>query len=131
MNSNEISRRSMLKGIAAGTAILAAGSLDGNRLAAQEEKVKPAKLKGRIKQSVSRWCFGKIPMKDFCKACAEMGIGGIDLVGPGDWPTMKEFGLIGTCTPSHGLPVGFNHKENHEDCIKKVRDAIDKTAEAG
>jgi len=129
--NNTISRRSMLKGIAGGAAILAAVNSGSSKLSAQEVKVQSAKLKGRIKQSASRWCYGKIPMKEFCKACAEMGIGGIDLVGPGEWPTLKEFGLIGTCTPSHGLPVGFNHKENHEACIKSVRDAIDKTSEAG
>ena len=93
--------------------------------------MQPMKLKGRIKQSVCKWCYGKIPLRDLCKACVEMGIGGVDLVGPGDWPTLKEFGLIGTCTPSHDLPVGFSHKENHEGCIKKVREAIEKTAEAG
>ena len=131
MNSNNISRRNILQGIAGGTALLAAGNPGSSKLIAQEATVKTAKLKGRIKQSVSKWCYGKIPMKDFCKACVEMGIGGVDLVGPGDWPTLKEFGLIGTCTPSHGLTVGLNRKENHEECLKKIREAIEKTSEAG
>ncbi len=131
MNNNEISRRSVIKGITSSAAILAAVNLGSNKIIAQETKVQSAKLKGRIKQSVSKWCYGKIPLKDFCKSCVEMGIGGVDLVGSGDWPVLKEFGLIGTCTPSHGLPVGFNHKENHEACIKSVRDAIDKTSAAG
>jgi len=121
----------MLQGITAGMAVAASGSIGINNLTAQEEIVKQAGLKGRIKQSVSRWCYEKIPMKDFCKACVEMGIGGIDLVGPEDWPVIKEYGLTGTCTPSHSLPVGFNHKENHEACIKSVREAIDKTSSAG
>ncbi len=131
MKNNEICRRNVLKGIAGGVVLMAVGNQDGSKLVAQEATVKPAKLRGRIRQSVSRWCYGKIPMKEFCKACAEMGIGGIDLVGPGDWPVMKEFGLIGTCTPSHGLTVGLNRKENHDECLKKIRESIEKTAEAG
>jgi hydroxypyruvate isomerase len=90
-----------------------------------------AKLKGRIKQSVSRWCYGKIPMREFCQACAAMGLKGIDLVGPGDWPVMKEFGLVGTCTPSVGIAKGLNRKENHEGCLAAMRKAIEQTAEAG
>jgi len=91
-----------------------------------------AKLKGRIKQSVSRWCFGKIPMDEFCKACVEMGIQGIDLIGPKDWPTMKKYGLVGTCTPgSIGIAKGLNDKANHEKALAKLREAIEATAEAG
>ncbi len=86
---------------------------------------------GRIKQSVSRWCYGKIPMREFCQACVDMGIGGIDLVGPGDWPVMKEFGLIGTCTPSHSLTDGLNNPEFHAECIAQMRDAVEGTAAAG
>ena len=106
MNSKSCSgmtRREILHGIAGSAAILAAGPCVTGAIA-EESKAQQAKLKGRIKQSVSKWCFGKIPMKDFCKACVEMGIGGIDLVGPNDWPAIKEFGLVGTCTPSHGSP---------------------------
>jgi len=91
-----------------------------------------AKLKGRIKQSVSRWCFGKIPMDPFCKACAEMGLKGIDLVGPREWPTMKKYGLVGTCTPgSIGIAKGLNDKANHEKALARLRQAIEATAEAG
>ena len=45
--------------------------------AAQEGK---AVTKGRLKQSVSRWCYGKIPMPEFCKAVAAMGLTAIDML---------------------------------------------------
>jgi len=128
-NSSHYTRREILKTVTGG-AVLAAAALN-TKLILAEDKPASTQRKGRIKQSVSRWCYGGIPMKDFCKNCVELGIGGIDLVGPGDWPVMKEFGLVGTCTPSHGLPVGLNHKENHEECLKKIREAIEKTSEAG
>ncbi|MFH0983749.1 MAG: TIM barrel protein [Planctomycetota bacterium] len=125
-----VSRRELLKGVAGGAAAMAAMGLAGTAARA-EEKMEAAKLKGRIKQSVSRWCYGKIPMKEFCQACAAMGLKGIDLVGPGDWPVMKEFGLVGTCTPSIGIGKGLNRKENHESCLAAMRKAIEQTAEAG
>ena len=125
-----MSRRHLLKSLAGGAAAMAAMGITGTHARA-EETMAGAKLKGRIKQSVSKWCFGGIPMKDFCKACADMGILGIDLVGPGDWPVLKEFGLIGTCTPSGGIGKGLNRKENHAECLAQIRSAIEKTAEAG
>jgi len=128
-SSSNCSRRHIIKTVTGG-AVLAATGLQSH-LAMAEDKPAAPQRKGRIRQSVSRWCFGGIPMKDFCKKCVELGIGGIDLVGPGEWPVMKDFGLIGTCTPSHELAVGLNHKENHEHCLKKIREAIERTSEAG
>jgi hydroxypyruvate isomerase len=125
-----MSRRELLKGVAGGAAAMAAMGLTGTAARA-EEKMEAPKLKGRIKQSVSKWCFGKIPMKEFCQACAAMGLKGVDLVGPGDWPVMKEFGLVGTCTPAVGIGKGMNRKENHEGCLAAMRKAIEQTAEAG
>jgi hydroxypyruvate isomerase len=126
-----ISRRHLLKGVAGSAAAMAAMGLV-NGQAKAEGAMAGAKLKGRIKQSVSRWCFGKIPMDEFCKACAEMGIKGIDLIGPRDWPTMKKYGLVGTCTPgSIGIAKGLNDKANHAKALAKLRGAVEATADAG
>ena len=35
---------------------------------------------GRLKQSVSRWPYNRIPLADFCKAVAAMGLTAIDLL---------------------------------------------------
>ncbi len=40
---------------------------------------------GRLKQSVSRWCYNAIPMPDFCRAVADMGLTAIDLLEEPDW----------------------------------------------
>ena len=34
----------------------------------------PAQLKGNIKHSVCRWCYGKIKLDDLYAACREMGL---------------------------------------------------------
>ena len=61
-------------GILAGAAPAAAAAQEGRAVS-----------KGRLKQSVSRWCYGKIPMPDFCKAVAGMGLTAIDLLEEADW----------------------------------------------
>jgi len=121
-----LSRRNLLRTVAGATV---AGLAAGPRAHAAEGA---AKLKGRIHQSVSRWCYGKVPLEELCRACVEMGIGGVDLVGPKDWPTLKKYGLVGTCTPGHtGIAKGLNDPANHEKCLAKLREAIEQTAEAG
>lgn len=126
-----IGRRGWFQRMAGGAAVLAAMEWGSGKSARAEETRTPPARKGRIKQSVSRWCFGKIPLDVFCRACVEMGIGGVDLLEPKDWPTLKQFGLIGTCTPTHGLGKGLNRKENHAECLAKIRAAIEVTSAAG
>ncbi len=48
---------------------------------------------GRLKQSLARWCYAKIPIDDLCRAAADMGITGMDLVAPEDWPVLRKYGI--------------------------------------
>src|SRR5436309_15427813 len=50
--------------------------------------------KGRLKQSVSRWPYAKIPLPEFCRAIAEMGLPAIDLLEEPDWQGAREHGLV-------------------------------------
>ena len=71
---------------------------------------------GRLKQSLCRWCYSKIPLDDLCRQAAEMGVTGMDLVEPPDWPTVRKYGLAPTVTPGRRpkIPDGWNRKESHE-----------------
>ena len=75
--------------------------------------------KGRLRQSVCRWCYGKIPLPDFFKAVAAMGLTAVDLLGEKDWPIAREHGL--TCSMGSGfggsIADGFNVKANHEKIL--------------
>jgi hydroxypyruvate isomerase len=86
---------------------------------------------GRLKQSVSKWCFAKMPFDTLCREAARMGLQGIDLVGPEDWPTIKKYGLVPAMTPGAGsIANGFNRKENHEKLVADLRANIDRAAAA-
>lgn len=88
-------------------------------------------MAGRIKQAVSRWCFNKIPAPEFYRTCKAMGLYGIDLVKPDEWPLLKEAGLICTCTPSHSLTAGLNNLDNHPECIARITESIEASSAAG
>ncbi len=123
------SRRALLGGMA-GTASLGAVWPLGDLLWAAERK-------GRIKQSVCLWCYdgyrkrAGMDLDQFAAACAEMGLAGIDLVAPDQWPVLKKHGLLCTMTPSHDITKGLNRVENHDACLAKIRKGIDATAAAG
>jgi len=112
---------------------LAAGALAAAGLpalgSAAEGPAQP--LKGRIVQSVSRWCYGSVPFDELCAFCKRIGIKAIDLLGPGEFPKLKEHGLVCSMTSCGSIPRGFNRTEHHEELIKALRGAIEATAAAG
>ncbi|MCC6126600.1 MAG: TIM barrel protein [Pirellulales bacterium] len=96
-----------------------------------EKPAEKAAEKGRLKQSVSRWCFGGMKLPQLAQEAAAMGLKSIELVGPKDWPVLKEHGLICAMTPSHDIPKGLNDKANHAECIESLKKSIEATGDAG
>lgn len=98
----------------------------------QSEQTAPM-LKGRINHSVCKWCYSKIPLEDFCKSVKEMGITGIDLLGPAEWPVLKKYGL--TCSmpqgAGKGITQGFNDPKLHDELVASYEDIFPKLKEAG
>ena len=93
----------------------------------------PVVKKGNLKQSVSRWCYQKIPMPDFCRAVADMGLTAIDLLKEDEWETVRQYGLI--CSMGYGgggtIPDGLNVKANHDAIVKNFEKSIPHAAKAG
>lgn len=122
----EISRRRVLTG-AAGVAVAGVLNLPG----AVGAEIQRVVRNGRINQSVSRWCYSKIPLEKFCEICKTMGLVGIDLLGPGELPVVKKHDLVCTMLLSHSLTEGLAHKKNHAECLSKIRRSIDAASEFG
>ena len=133
--SKPISRRSAIHKVAVGAAAAAVASKFSSRLAAEE--IVGAKLKGRINHSVCKWCYSKISLDDLCQAGKEMGLAAIDLIGPGDFATLKKYGLVcamvsnPTIDGLGGIPKGFNRVEHHDKLTQAYEQRIKETAEAG
>jgi hydroxypyruvate isomerase len=118
-----MTRRSFLP--AAGASALALAGAAGATPAAAR--------KGRLKQAVTRGVFGpKKSLEECCKVAAELGVKGFDLIGPQDWPTLKQFGMLPTMVPGGmSIPEGSNRVENHARMVPLMREAIEKAASAG
>jgi len=130
MTSDRISRRTLIRNtaLAAAGAAVAAGA---KSLAVTPAEVTRVVKNGRINQSVSKWCYGKLSLDELCIASKNLGLKAIDLLGPGDFPTLKKHGLACSMINTHGLGKGLNRKEQHEECLAQIREAIDAAAEYG
>jgi len=119
-------RRQALQMLGAAAAIPMVAKPDGS--------ARPA-VAGRLKQSVSRWPYSRIPLPDFCKACKAMGIVAIDLLQPEDWPVVRDAGLV--CSMGYPtkrndfIPTGFNDPRNHPMLLRELETTIPLAAKAG
>ncbi|HEX8201499.1 MAG TPA: TIM barrel protein, partial [Isosphaeraceae bacterium] len=73
----------------------------------------------------------KIPLDDLCAAARRLGLVGIDLMSPGDFPTLKEHGLVCTMTSSHPLADGLCDPKYHDAALTALHTAIEATAREG
>lgn len=122
-------RRQAIKNILAGTVLIGAtGSLSSFK-----RKTDLQALKGNINHSVCRWCFSSLSLDELCKLAKEIGLQGIDLVGPKDWPVLQKYGLQSTmCNGAEiSLTKGWNNKMNHSVLLKNYREMIPLVAKAG
>jgi hydroxypyruvate isomerase len=123
----ETGRRDVLGGA---VALAAAGLAAARR---SEAAAQAPAVRGRLKQSVSRWCFGKMTLDELCGHAARIGYKGIDLLEPKDWPVVRKHGLV--CPlGSLGAPItiekGLNRVENYGPILDALARGIDQAAEA-
>lgn len=127
-------RRTAIKGILAGTVTFGIPS-DLLAFADSPEalKLNLNTLKGKINHSVARWCFSDFDVETLCVEAKKIGITGIDLVGPNDWPILKKHNLVSTmCNGAElNLVDGFNDQKFHEQLIKNYTEMIPLVAKAG
>ena len=104
-------------------------------LALSPSRMTTRPVRGRLKQSVSRWPFGRIPLPQFARAAKEMGLSAIDLLGPDEWPVIAEAGLV--CSMGYPtsrndfIATGFNNPANHAMLLTELEKTIPLAARAG
>lgn len=121
-------------------AITAAATSLGTRLTAADAAAPGAA--GRINHSVCKWCYGSIPLEDLCIAGKAIGLKSIELLMPGDFPTLQKHGL--TCAmvgaPSAktaagvsvgGIPNAFNRLEHHDALVSCYESLLKESAAVG
>lgn len=86
----------------------------------------PASPRGRIKQSVCRWCYGSIPLEKLAEEAKRIGYRSVELVTPAEFPAVKAAGL--TCAMLGGacrIEDCFNRTENHDRLETALREHIE------
>ena len=117
-----LTRRSLLKSVALGTV---AATVPGTLLAQTADSTEALTVKGNIRQSVSKWCFGNIPLDEFCKICKKLGMVGVDLIGENDWDTVHRNDMVVTMgNAGFGIARGFNRRENHDALVENFERLI-------
>jgi hydroxypyruvate isomerase len=81
-----------------------------------------------LKQSAARWCYEKIPIREFAQAAKRIGLAGIDLLQPAEWDVVRDQGLacsMGYPTDRRDfLTVGFNDRATHAMLLKELERTI-------
>jgi len=126
-------RRQVLRSAIAGSAAAVFAPSASFAAGEAQAATAPTPRKGRIQQSVSRWCYSKIPLDDLCKAAAQMGLKGIDLLQPDEFEVPKRYGLI--CTMGYvdagTIPKALNRVENHDAIEAGLRKNVPLAQKAG
>ena len=115
----------------AGAALLVAGKTFAENEETTPQFSLPEGFKGRVKQSVSKWCYGNYPLEEFCHICKSIGMVGVDLIMPNDWELVGKCGMVVTMgsLPDVEIVTGINYVENHERIIASYEKYIPMAAE--
>ncbi len=92
----------------------------------------PAAGGGRLKQSVSRWCYGKMSLDELCKQAKAIGLKGMDLLDEPDWEIVISNGLeVALPNGPSGIKDAWTDPANHADLYKKSLELFPKLAALG
>src|SRR3569833_1780727 len=106
-------RRSAIKNLLAGTAAIKVSRMIST--ISKEKKEQAAPMKGNINHSVSPWCYNELTFDQLCEVSKGIGITGVVLCGPLDWPTLQKHGMFSSmCNGAEiNLTDGFDDTHIH------------------
>jgi hydroxypyruvate isomerase len=123
---HKTTRRALLQSSIAGLAATQVPGVAASLSATSEVR------KGRIRQSVSRWCYQKIPLDRLSEYASAIGLRGVDLLEPDEYEVPRRYGLICTMAYAGGgeIKKALNRTENHAAIEQAFRTNIPKAAAA-
>ena len=90
-----------------------------------------SKAKNHIKQSICRWCYGRIELDKLCEEALKIGYKSIELLLPDEILKVKKHGLTCAVVGGANIPNGLNRVENHAKILKELRERIEFAAAEG
>jgi hydroxypyruvate isomerase len=139
LSRNLINRRQML-GRTAAWAALGTAALSRPAGLAGAQGAAPAATRRRIRQSIVPWCWqdcgDKWSFEKICQVAKELGCVSVELTDPGNYPTLKRYGL--TCAiaqinlnPDPPFLKGFNNPAHWPRVLRATEEAIDAASAFG
>ncbi len=89
---------------------------------------------GRIKQSVSWWCFarGDMTSERLMKAAKGIGYEAVELVGQEHWQLARDNGLAIAAAGGHrSISDGLNRTENHDRIEREIKENLELAVQWG
>ncbi|PYO69390.1 MAG: hydroxypyruvate isomerase [Gemmatimonadetes bacterium] len=115
--------------------LIAASALDSQAKAWARPGTALKGTAGRLKQSACRWPYRAIPLPDFCRAAAKLGLAGIDLLAADEWQQVRDCGLVCSMGYPTGrrdfIATGFNDRANHAMLLRELETTIPEAAHHG
>jgi len=121
-----LTRRELIKSSVAG---LAASQLSSRTALASPVPTR----KGRIRQSVSQWCYSKFSLDQLAEYAAKIGLQAIDLLQVDEFEIPRKYGLVCAMGYAGGGEINnaLNRLENHAAIEQAFRTNIPRAAKAG
>jgi len=123
--SSTVSRRGLLAGTAAAvtsTGVATNASAQFSRDSVADGFTIQNK---RIRQSVMGWCFKPMPILELIRHCVAIGLEAIEGISPEFYPEAVQQGLNISLVGSHSFAKGPVDRDNHAECIQKLKESID------
>lgn len=122
MRRDNITRREALGALGAVTAF---ATLSPTSALAHDD-LHGAPRAGRLKQSVSRWCYGRMPLDDLCEAAKAIGYRSVELLSENEWTVPAKHGLA--CAMANGFghdPGGIQppRQSRQARCRRRANDS--------
>lgn len=131
VSNRQLTRRAFCAGAAAlaagAAAVSGAEPAPGTDIPPENYRIQ----KGRIKHSVMSWCFASVPKEKLIDACQRMGMPAMEGIGREFYPRIRERGMAISLVSSHGFAKGPVDRDQHEFCIKSLREGIDVAVQFG
>ncbi len=122
MHKTTLTRRSALR--AAGVGLVGA-------LTASHLRARAPEANGHIRQSICRWCYGRIPLERLAAEAVKLGYRSIELIGPEEYKVIKPHGLTCGMVRCASIADGLNRVANHARIEAELRRHIDFAAAEG
>jgi len=122
-----VTRRALLKSSISGLAAMAIPSMYPNSDSPVTAR------RGRIHQSVSRWCYRDLSVDQLSEYAFKIGLKGVDLLQPEEYEIPCQYGLLCTMGYAGGGEIvsALNDTRNHASIEQAFRANIPRAAKAG